>query len=76
MLVQLRSSTASGGILTRESIGFPMRNDDGRPNLVYFCSSPAQERETFFDEPDEMKLMNVTDRRFIDIGAGIPDFQD
>lgn len=76
MFAHLRSTTVSGGSLTRESIAFPMRNEAGIANLVYFCSTPAQERETYFDERDELKVANVLDRRFIDIGAGIPDFQD
>lgn len=76
MLVHLRSTTASGNILTRESIAFPMRNDNDVANLVYFCSSPARERETYIDDPDELLVMGILHRRFIDIGAGIPDFQD
>ncbi|MCR9268340.1 MAG: PAS domain-containing protein [Alphaproteobacteria bacterium] len=76
MLVKLRSTAASGKVLTRESIAFPMRDDDGRARLVYFCSNPAVERETFFDDRDALKVMKVLDRRFIDIGAGVPDFRD
>ncbi|NQW08311.1 MAG: PAS domain-containing protein [Alphaproteobacteria bacterium] len=76
MLVHLRSTTHSGKILTRESIALPMRNDDGKAALVYFCSSPARERETFIDERDELRVMGVLQRHFIDIGAGVPDFQD
>lgn len=76
MLVKLRSITESGKMLTRESIAFPMRDDDGRARLVYFCSSPAVERETYFDERDALTVMKVLDRRFIDIGAGVPEFAD
>lgn len=76
MIAHLRSTTASGGTLTRESIALPMRNDEGVANLVYFCSTPARERTTFFDERQKLRVANVLDRRFIDIGAGVPDFQD
>lgn len=76
MLVNLRSHAASGATLTRESIAFPMRDEDGIARLVYFCSNPAEERRTFFDKPDALEVMKVLDRRFIDIGAGLPDFQD
>lgn len=76
MLVHLRSSTESGKLLTRESVAFPMRDDDGRARLVYFCSNPAEERATYFDERDTLKIMNVLDRSFIDIGAGTPEFSD
>ncbi|NQW08310.1 MAG: PAS domain-containing protein [Alphaproteobacteria bacterium] len=76
MIAQLRSTTVRGGTLTRESIAFPMRNEEGIANLVYFCSTPAQERETFIDERTELRVANVLDRYFIDIGAGVPDFQD
>lgn len=76
MLVHLNSTSASGQTLTRESIAFPMRDDDGRARFVYFCSNPARERTTYFDEPDALKVMTVLDRRFLDIGAGVPSFQD
>jgi len=76
MLVKLRSVAESGKLLTRESIAFPMRDDDGVARLVYFCSNPAEERETYFDEPDTLTVMKVLDRRFIDLGAGLPAFSD
>ena len=76
MLVYLQSISESGNLLSRESIAFPMRDDDGDARLVYFCSSSAPERTAFFDERDELKVITVRDRRFIDIGAGLPDFSD
>lgn len=77
MLVQLRSLTRTGQVLTRESIAFPMRGDDDVANLVYFCSSPARERERdYVAEADELQVMNVMRRAYIDIGAGLPDFRD
>lgn len=76
MLVHLRSVSENGTQLTRQSVAFPMRDDSGTARLVYFCSSPAAERATFFDERISLKVMNVLDRRYIDIGAGVPEFRD
>lgn len=76
MLVQLRSVTRAGRIMTRESIAFPMRGDGDVANLVYFCSSPAREREIIGPEVDQLQVMNVMRRTYIDIGAGLPDFRD
>lgn len=76
MYVLLRSQGRSGRVMTRESIAFPMRDDEGVARLVYFCSSPARERTDVFEDPDELRIMNVLRRTFIDIGAGIPDFRD
>lgn len=76
MLVQLRSITRGGRIMTRESIAFPIRSDDGDARFVYFCSSPARERDFAHPETDELQVMNVMRRTYIDIGAGLPDFRD
>lgn len=76
MVVQLRSVSRTGRIMTRESIAFPMRGDGDAANLVYFCSSPARERDFAGPEADELQVMNVMRRTYIDIGAGLPDFRD
>ncbi len=76
MLVHLRSVTRAGRILTRESIAFPMWGDGDVANLVYFCSSPARERDHTAADSDHLKIMNVMRRAFIDLGAGLPDFRD
>ena len=76
MVVQLRSVTRTGRAMTRESIAFPMRGDDGAANLVYFCSSPARERDHADPESDELQVTNVMRRSYVDIGAGVPDFHD
>lgn len=76
MLVELRSVTSTGRSLTRASIAFPMRGDGDEPNLVYFCSSPARERDYTAPESDQLQIMNVLRRTYIDIGAGLPDFRD
>ena len=76
MLVQLKSVTRGGRVMTRESIAFPMRGDDDAARFVYFCSSPARERAYLETESDELQVMNVMRRGYIDIGAGVPDFRD
>lgn len=76
MLVQLRSVTRLGRLMSRESIAFPMRGDGDIANLVYYCSSPAKERGIAAHGPDELQVMNVMERTYIDIGAGLPDFKD
>ncbi|MDP6346191.1 MAG: hypothetical protein QF491_21830, partial [Alphaproteobacteria bacterium] len=76
MVVQLQSTTKSGMLLSRESIAFPMRDDDGEPRFVYFCSSPAAERKFTGQQRDELQVMTVMNRSYIDIGAGVPDFSD
>ena len=76
MLVHLRSVSENGTLLTRESVAFPMRDDGGNARLVYFCSNPAVERATYFDERNSLKVMSVLARRYIDIGAGLPEFSD
>ena len=76
MLVQLRSVSRTGRVMTRESIAFPMRGEGDAANLAYFCSSPARERDLNAPEPDELQIMNVMRRSYIDIGAGLPDFRD
>jgi hypothetical protein len=70
------AGTDAGRIMTRESIAFPMRGDGDTANLVYFCSSPARERDVLGPEADQLQVMNVLRRTYIDIGAGLPDFHD
>lgn len=76
MLVHLRSASASGRIQTRESIAFPMRGSDNIANLVYFCSGNARERPRDGRNRDEITLIEVIQRRYMDIGAGVPDFRE
>jgi hypothetical protein len=72
----LDATTQRGRALVRRTFGLPMRNDDGFANLIYFCSLPSKEREPFEDYSDPISLISVSGRRFLDIGAGVPDFDD
>ncbi len=76
MLVQLLSTTESGMLINRESIAFPIRDDTGSARFVYFCSSPVSERKYSGDERDELQVMAVKERTYLDIGAGTPDFSE
>lgn len=76
MLVQMKSTAASGKTMIRESIAFPMRDHDGEARLVFYCSNPARERPAQFEERDALKVMRVLDRRYLDIGNGVPIFSD
>ncbi|HEY9568236.1 MAG TPA: PAS domain-containing protein, partial [Thalassobaculum sp.] len=77
MLVQLRARTRYGRMMMRESVAFPMRDEDGVARLIYFCSSQARERDVFtVPEPDSLQFMDVARRVYFDIGAGLPDHQD
>lgn len=73
MLVQLRSATRSGRRQTRESIAFPMRDREGAPRLVYFCSGNARETASEPGGEDTLQVMEVMRRSYIDIGAGLPE---
>lgn len=76
MLVQLRSISRAGRIMTRESIAFPFRGDGDRANLAYSCSSTARERDFSASGNDELQIMRVARRNYIDVGAGLPDFRE
>ena len=76
MLALLRSVSRAGRVMTRESIALPFRRDDGVANLTYAYSSTARERDYASVELDELQIMSVARRDYIDIGAGVPDFRD
>lgn len=72
----LDATTQNGRTLVRRTFGLPMRNDAGLVNLIYFCSLPSKERDPFEDQSDPIARISVSDRRFLDIGAGVPEFDD
>lgn len=76
MLAQLRSISRSGRVMTREAIALPVRGEDGAASLAYACSSTGRERDYSSIELDELQIMSVARRDYIDIGAGVPDFRD
>lgn len=76
MLVRLRSVSREGKAMKRESLAFPIRDDDGQARFVYFCASPTGEQQ-FSEAPrEELEVAVASERRFLDIGAGLPDFSD
>lgn len=68
--------TAAGRNLVSDATGFPMRDNDGRANLVYLLSHATPMAEYRDAGADPFKAIDVSSRKYIDIGAGIPDFQD
>ena len=76
MFVELNSTTETGRLLQRESVCFPVRDDDGCARFAYFCSSPLADNRAREHEPDRLQTMGVLQRQYIDIGAGIPSFEE
>lgn len=72
----LNAVTRSGRMLYRKTLGLPMRDDCGVANLVYYCSRPSTDRDYFEDTSDPIESIRAIDRYFVDIGAGIPEFDD
>jgi len=74
MLAVIHSTTRSGQKVVNEAIGFPMRDREGRTSLLYFQSNTVT--QPGFRDPRQDRLdrhVRVSQRRFIDIGAGVPD---
>ncbi|MBT6136992.1 MAG: PAS domain-containing protein [Rhodospirillaceae bacterium] len=76
MAVQLSGVSQAGRKLVRSTVAFPMRNDEGQANLVYFCSSRVEKRNRLDAHDDELETMQVSGRVFLDIGAGLPAYLD
>jgi hypothetical protein len=73
-LVQIRSTTIAGRIQTREVIAFPVRGEGTAPNLLFTCTSDTRERPMPDRDRDDLHRMDVLERTYFDIGAGVPDF--
>lgn len=75
MLVRVKVLSKTGMALTRETVAFPMRDDDGAAKFVYFCSTPHA-RTGSSRETEETLVDEITERRYLDIGAGVPPAQE
>jgi len=76
MLVSLQTTTETGRVYQNETFALPMRDNDGRARLVYYQSNSMPLAEYRDPEADKLKAFGVADRTFIDIGAGVPSFED
>jgi hypothetical protein len=74
LLASLRSETRSGMVMKNESVGLPMRDNDGKPSLIYYQSNMIDLEA--FREPseDEILKLDIVDEFYIDLGSGIPSF--
>ncbi|UUX50296.1 PAS domain-containing protein [Nisaea acidiphila] len=76
MTVTLISSLDSGNLDFRQTVALPIGDERENRKFVYFCSTRQERSERSLTEPERLAVQNVMDRRFFDIGAGIPDFTD
>lgn len=76
MLVRLVTTSETGRFNHNESLALPMRDDDGRARLVYYQSNWTPLAEYRDSSTDKLAIIGVARRRFIDLGAGVPDFVD
>jgi hypothetical protein len=76
MLVRLTSKTQTGLTYMNETFALPMRDNEGRPRLVYYQSNSAPLAEYRDSSADKLSRLELANRVFIDIGAGVPEFTD
>lgn len=76
MLVRLVSKTQTGLMYMNETFALPMRDNDGAARLVYYQSNSAPLEEYRDSSSDKLEVLDIHDRTFIDIGAGVPSFKD
>ncbi len=76
MLVRLNAVSRDGKAMKREAIALPMRDAAGAPRFVFYCVSPVGKGH-FSEEPrSSLQIRKASERVFLDIGAGIPEFAD
>ena len=76
MLVNLKSKTQTGRMYMNETFALRMRDNEGRARLVYYQSNSAPLDEYRDASSDQLVMLDIAKRIFIDIGAGIPMFKD
>ncbi|MEQ8443362.1 MAG: PAS domain-containing protein [Alphaproteobacteria bacterium] len=77
MRVILRHEYENGLFAQTEALGMPMGVPDGEtPRLYYTGQEIENEWRLRVDETGRTRRLGVLRRDFIDIGAGVPDFQD
>ncbi|MBM3534861.1 MAG: PAS domain-containing protein [Alphaproteobacteria bacterium] len=76
MLVRLVATTEAGLAYQNETFALPMRDNDGVARLVYYQSNSVPRAEHRDAESDKLRNVGVARRTFIDIGAGVPAFEE
>jgi hypothetical protein len=76
ILARLTTTTETGRVNQNESFALPMRDNDGRARLVYYQSNSTPLPEYRDPEADRIRKFSAARRTFIDIGAGVPTFED
>ncbi len=75
--VILEYSSNSGVIKTVEAIGMPVLNDQKNGNpLLYYCAAMYKINNSPNNKNIKQVTVTVKKRLFIDIGAGVPNFDD
>lgn len=76
MSVSLHSYSDEGNHMVRQSIALPVGDAKQGRKFVYFCSTRNKIATLPPSTPERLAVQGVMDRRFFDIGAGIPEFTD
>jgi hypothetical protein len=74
LLASLRSETKSGRIIKNESVGLPMRDNNGHASLIYYQSNLIDVEGYREPSEDEILKIDVMNEVYFDVGAGIPTF--
>jgi len=77
MRVIITSKSQKGLVRSIEALGLPIKDKNESPPLLYYCS-PAIEKTSLLDiiKGDSLEQVSIKQRDFIDIGAGVPHFED
>ncbi len=74
MCVRIRNVRASGLVTDAEAVGFPFRGADGRATQIIYQSNINNPKELWDYRQDTRKMSRALGRTYIDIGAGVPDW--
>lgn len=72
MLVGMNIKTTEGRVYRAESLGLPLTQGADRPPLYIFHSAEAENYGYMFERDGALKHFGVSERVFLDIGAGVP----
>ena len=73
----IETVTSSGRVVLNEAIGYPIRGIDGRADQLLFQSNDVEGKLKPYQRKDVVAThRQVLERRYIDIGAGLPALTD